>query len=166
MARRLIRPNLWRRRNNLSGRRRAGADDCFLASAISRKDAFPARIWRGHILRQRAILQAACGKPSDPISPFPRRTSLAAVARKLGPIEIDDHPAILCECCGRSRQYGALRKRDGFGLSLEHLVSRLRQGFRESLPFSFLDPQAAQYLQLLRHPLLVTHPSSQIILPM
>ena len=131
-----------------------------------RKDAFPARIWRGHILRQRAILQAACGKPSDPISPFPRRASLAVVARKLGPIEVDDHRAILCECCGRSRQYGALRKRDGCGLSLEHLVSRLRRRFRESLPFSFLDPQAAQYLQLLRHPLLVTHPSSQIILPM
>jgi hypothetical protein len=28
------------------------------------------------------------------------------------------------------------------------------------------EAQAAQYLQLLRHPLLVTHPSSQIILPM
>jgi hypothetical protein len=30
---------------------------------------------------------------------------------------------------------------------------------------SFLDSQAAQHLQLLRHPLLATHPSSQIILP-
>ena len=109
--------------NNLSGRRRAGADGCFLASAISRRDAFPARIWRGHILRQRAILQAACGKPSDPKSPFPRRASLAAVARKLGPIEIDDHPAELCECCGRTRHYGALRKPDGFRLSLEHLLA-------------------------------------------
>lgn len=150
--------------NNLSGRRRAGADGCFLASAISRRDAFPARIWRGHILRQRAILQAACGKPSDPKSPFPRRASLAAVARKLGPIEIDDHPAELCECCGRTRHYGALRKPDGFRLSLEHL-SRFWQGFRESLLLSFLDSQAAQHLQLLRHPLLATHPSSQIILP-
>jgi hypothetical protein len=118
-----------------------------------------------HILRQRAILQAACGKPSDPTSPFPRRASLAAVARKLGPIEIDDHPAELCECCGRTRHYGALRKPDGFRLSLEHL-SGFWQGFRESLLLSFLDSQAAQHLQFLRHPLLVTHPSPQMILPM
>jgi len=35
-----------------------------------------------------------------------------------------------------------------------------------ALADEFDEAQAAQYLQLLRHPLLVTHPSSQIILPM
>ena len=47
----------------------------------------------------------------------------AEIARNAGRLEVDRHPRVLCQCGGRARECGEIRKPDGFRLSLEHLTA-------------------------------------------